>query len=114
MLLRYKSVSPKYMEVDMNHSHETAVFAAELGETPTVDLHEALDTHDGVQELETFLDRQFVAGTPVVRIIHGRGTGAMRQAVHDALSTSPYIVFFKDATGGHSAGGVTFAVLDTR
>jgi len=96
----------------MKNSHETAVFAAEIGNPPTIDLHNAIDTHDGVRDLEMFIDRQYRGGTSTVKIIHGRGSGAMRRAVHDSLKINPLVVFYRDAQAPHSMGGVTYAVLN--
>lgn len=100
-------------EAAMTRREDLEVLSAEIGSPPVVDLHCADNTHDGVQELERFLDRLYIDGATVVKIIHGRGTGAMRRAVHEALTESPYVVYFRDANAGHSAGGVTFAVLNS-
>jgi DNA mismatch repair protein MutS2 len=101
------------MEVEMTRRQDLEILSAEIGSPPAVDLHQADNTHDGVRQLEQFLDRRYVDGETVVKIIHGRGTGAMRRAVHEALTESPYVAYFRDAQAGHSIGGVTFAVLNT-
>ena len=41
--------------------------------------------------LEQYLDAASLSGMPFVRIIHGKGTGALRQAVRTALSSSRYV-----------------------
>ena len=58
---------------------------------------EALDT------LENYLDAAFLAGLPFVRIIHGKGTGKLREAVRQALQGHPHIRSFE--TGGEKEGG---------
>lgn len=64
-----------------------------------------------VAPLEKYLDDASLAGMPFVRIIHGKGTGKLRQAVRQILMSSPLVKMIergKDAEGGE---GVTVAVL---
>lgn len=56
--------------------------AAEFGGTPELDLHDVRDLSSGIYELDYFLNAQFMRRQRAVKIIHGRGTGAMRNAVH--------------------------------
>jgi DNA mismatch repair protein MutS2 len=62
-------------------------------------------------ELERYLDTAYRANLPSVRIIHGKGTGALRQAVRRQLSSHPAVV--RSESGGHGEGGdgVTIAYL---
>jgi len=64
-----------------------------------------------LQMLERYLDSAYLAGLPWVRIIHGKGTGKLRQAVRQALSGHPQIKSFE--LGGDKEGGegVTVAKL---
>lgn len=62
-------------------------------------------------ELEQFLDRALLAGPDGVEIIHGRGTGALRKAVHQVLKTFPGVASYTLAPedqGGDGATIVTF------
>jgi DNA mismatch repair protein MutS2 len=63
-------------------------------------------------ELERYLDTAYRANLPSVRIIHGKGTGALRQAVRRQLSSHPAVS--RSETGGHGEGGdgVTIAYLN--
>lgn len=63
-------------------------------------------------ELERYLDTAYRANLPSVRIIHGKGTGALRQAVRRQLSAHPAVA--RSEPGGHGEGGdgVTIAYLN--
>lgn len=67
---------------------------------------------DVEQELERYLDSAYRANLPSVRIIHGKGTGALRQAVRRQLAAHPAVV--RSESGGHGEGGdgVTIAYLN--
>lgn len=94
--------------------HEALIFGAELGTSaPEIDLH-GMDTIDATRAVDLFLDQQFMAEERVVRIIHGRGTGALRGAVHRLLAQNAHVEYFRDAQAQYSQGGVTYAVLARR
>lgn len=58
-------------------------------------------------ELEQFLDRALLAGPDGVEIIHGRGTGALRKAVHQVLKTFPGVASYVLAPEDQGGDGVT-------
>jgi DNA mismatch repair protein MutS2 len=62
-------------------------------------------------EFESYIDDAFRAGLPFVRIIHGKGTGALRQAVREALRGHPLVKKFDSAPPEQGGEGVTIAVL---
>src|SRR5262249_44291429 len=66
---------------------------------------------EGVDALAAFLDRAARAGLAEVRVIHGVGSGALRRALHEYLSTSPYCASFHGAEPERGGAGVTIAVL---
>jgi len=61
--------------------------------------------------LESFLDRAVVESVGVVRIIHGMGTGALRDAVREYLVSSPYVSRFEQADRRDGGAGATIAWL---
>lgn len=67
---------------------------------------------DVEDQLERYLDNAFRANMPSVRIIHGKGTGALRQAVRRQLASHPGVA--RSESGGHGEGGdgVTIAYFD--
>jgi len=61
--------------------------------------------------LEEYLDDAFMAGLPSVRIIHGKGTGAVRRVVEDVLSTHPLVTTHRPGAASEGGGGATVAAL---
>ncbi len=66
---------------------------------------------DGLDELDKYLEKAYSAGLPFVRIVHGKGTGRMREAVRAALKDSPYVKSFEEAHQNEGGAGVTIARL---
>ena len=69
---------------------------------------------DMLVELDRYLDSAYLAGLPTVRIIHGNGTGALRQAVRDELREHPLVSQFRAGENGEGGDGVTVAKLVQR
>jgi DNA mismatch repair protein MutS2 len=69
-------------------------------------------TSDEARDLvEQYLDDAFMAGLPNVRLIHGKGTGALRKAVRGLLSGHPLVESFRDGEPSEGGAGATVAVL---
>jgi DNA mismatch repair protein MutS2 len=66
---------------------------------------------EGLDELERYLERAFSAGLLFVRIVHGKGTGRMREAVRSALKESPYVTSFEEPKENEGGAGVTVAKI---
>ena len=60
------------------------------------------------------MDDARLAGLERIRIIHGKGTGALRQAVHDYLKAQPEIKSFSLAGYREGGTGVTIAFLKNK
>ena len=94
------------------HALETAVFAAELGVVPEIDLH-GEPVHLAISHLEEFVHHEVINGTEVVKIIHGRGNGILQKAVRSWLTEQNKIVlYYRDASHQLQQGAVTFAALE--
>ncbi len=65
-------------------------------------------------ELDRYLDTAYLAGLPFVRIIHGKGTGALRQAVREELRGHPLVSEFRAGDLNEGGEGVTVARLVQR
>jgi DNA mismatch repair protein MutS2 len=61
--------------------------------------------------LEKYLDDAFLAGLTSVRIIHGKGTGALRRAVEEVLSGHPLVAAHRPGSPSEGGGGATVATL---
>jgi DNA mismatch repair protein MutS2 len=66
---------------------------------------------DGLTYVDKYLDDAFLAGMPLVRIVHGKGTGALRQAVQQQLRDHPLVKSFRSGERGEGGSGVTVAYL---
>lgn len=64
---------------------------------------------DAKAELIKYLDDAYLAHLPSVRIIHGRGSGALRGMVRDYLKTCRYVKSFRD--GEYNEGGTGVSVV---
>ncbi|HTG72839.1 MAG TPA: Smr/MutS family protein, partial [Terriglobia bacterium] len=66
---------------------------------------------DATSRTDKFLDEAFLAQLPEVRIVHGSGTGALRNAIADLLKNHPHVVRFEFAPQNLGGRGVTIATL---
>ncbi len=66
---------------------------------------------EALMELDKYLDDAYLAHLPNVRIVHGKGTGALRSAVHDHLRRLDYIAEYHLGEFGEGDAGVTIATF---
>ncbi len=66
---------------------------------------------EAIGEIDQFLDDAVLAGLSPVRIVHGKGTGALRKATHDYLSRDKRVSIFRAGGDGEGGDGVTVAEL---
>jgi DNA mismatch repair protein MutS2 len=86
--------------------------APERGPSPGMELDiRGMLAEEGVAALDEYLDRAASAGLPFVRIIHGKGTGALRKAVRDAAKRHPAAASFETGREGEGGDGVTVVKL---
>lgn len=65
---------------------------------------------EALDEVENYLDKASLVNLTPIYIIHGHGTGALKQAVRDFLKTSPYVAKYRP--GEDSEGGDGVCVVD--
>ena len=75
-----------------------------------VDLR-GLMAEDALDKMERYLEQAFLSGLPFVRIIHGKGTGRLRQAVREALRGHEYVRSFEEGGSTEGGEGVTVALM---
>jgi len=76
----------------------------------TLDLR-GMTADDGLNKLEFYLDEASLNNMPTVYIIHGHGTGVLREAVRDYLNTSPYVAKYRAGEQGEGGNGVSVVEL---
>ncbi len=64
---------------------------------------------EALSELDKYLDDAYLAHLPSVRIVHGKGTGALRNAVHNYLRRNKTVKSYRLGEFGEGDAGVTIA-----
>lgn len=64
---------------------------------------------EAIAKLDKYLDDAYIAHLPSVRIVHGKGTGALRTAVHAHLKRQNYVKSYHLGEFGEGDAGVTIA-----
>lgn len=62
---------------------------------------------EAIAELDKYLDDAYIAHLSSVRIVHGKGTGALRQGVHNYLKRQKHVDSYRLGTFGEGDAGVT-------
>ena len=66
---------------------------------------------EALARVQRFVDEALVGGVPSVEILHGKGTGALRQAIHDQLAGRPDVSAYAAAPPDQGGDGVTVVDL---
>ena len=62
---------------------------------------------EAIMELDKYLDDAYIAHLPSVRIVHGKGTGALRKGVHNYLRHQKHVKSYRLGEFGEGDAGVT-------
>jgi len=89
-------------------NHPSSMFVASPG--MELDLR-GQRAEDALDMLDRYLEKAYMAGLPFVRIIHGKGTGKLRQEVRAALKDHPQVTSFEEGAPKEGGEGVTVAKL---
>ena len=73
-----------------------------------------LTVDEALLKLDKYLDDAFVAGLYQVRVIHGKGTGTLRQVVREQLAKHPLVKLYRPAGYNEGGAGVTIVELAQR
>lgn len=68
-------------------------------------------TDEAIAELDKYLDDAYIAHLPSVRVVHGKGTGALRNAVHSHLKRLKYVKEYRLGEYGEGDAGVTIVTF---
>lgn len=74
--------------------------------SPTLDLR-GIRVEDALDSLENYLDKVSLANLTPVTVIHGHGTGALKSAIREFLTSSPYVKNFRPGGDGEGGDGVS-------
>lgn len=97
-----KVVQEKKQKVYNSFSHKKTSVRSEI------DLRGKM-VDEAVYELETYLDRAVMNSYNEVYVIHGKGTGALREGILNYLKKCPYVKEYR--IGGHGEGGLGCTVV---
>ncbi len=75
-----------------------------------IDLHH-MTAGEAAYCLDQYLNDAFMAGKRRVKIIHGKGTGTLRQVVSEKLAAHPLVRSYRLSGYGEGGDGVTIAEL---
>lgn len=113
MRVSYGEIEPVHPE-DNKRKLSTSILNVQYSKTGNVktELHlHGKTVHEAWTETDKYIDDAFLAGLPRVRIIHGKGTGALRAAIHDLLQDHAQVNDFQLAALNEGGAGATIVTL---
>ena len=69
------------------------------------------NVEDAIFIVDKYLDDCYLSNLPTARIVHGKGTGKLRNGIHSFLKTHPHVKSFRLGTFGEGEMGVTIVEL---
>jgi len=73
-----------------------------------------LTVDEALFRLDRYLNDAFMAGLPFVRIVHGKGMGILRRAIHESLAKHPLVKSYRLGDYNEGDYGVTIVEIDNR
>lgn len=98
-------IQASYANIRENISQKRMTFK------PDIDLR-GMRGDEALQRVISFLDEAIMLGYRDVRILHGTGTGALRQLIRQYLSTNPVVATYADEQVQLGGTGITVVQLD--
>ena len=110
-LLQENSVSGPGLESRKKGSGSSNIkMSKSFGISPEINVL-GMTVDEAVAQLDKYLDDAYIAHLPQVRIVHGKGTGALRAGIHKHLKRLKYIKEFHLGGFGEGDAGVTIVVF---
>ena len=94
-------ITPSVMDVQRSKVDSVKTELYLLGQT----------VDQALEAVDKYLDDAYLASLPKVRIIHGKGTGALRQGIHEGLRAHPLVTSFELAPRSEGGDGATVVML---
>jgi len=69
---------------------------------------------EALLKLDKYLNDAFMAGLYQIRVVHGKGTGTLRQAVREQLAKHPLVKSYRPGEYGEGGNGVTIVELASK
>lgn len=83
---------------------------AERSATSEIDIR-GMNCDEAIMDLDRYIDNSLIAGIGTITIIHGKGTGVLRKAVHDYLRRHKNVQTYRLGVFGEGENGVTVVEL---
>jgi DNA mismatch repair protein MutS2 len=110
--LKFKTKLNRLTKIDAQNIDTQALptsYVKFSGET-RIDVR-GLRANDAIREVDKFISEAILSNISNITIIHGKGTGALRTALHQFLETHPQVESFREGTIEEGGAGVTVVIL---
>ncbi|MCS6907407.1 MAG: endonuclease MutS2 [Anaerolineales bacterium] len=108
----YDLLSDEEKETQLSREELPSTHFPKPKETPSWELDlRGLRVEEALETIDRYLDSALFAGLPFVRLIHGKGSGRLRQAIRAHLRNHPHILSFEAGEEQEGGEGVTIVKL---
>ena len=109
---RLSELELKSHPAEVKSDRPASKISAPRTESPGVELDlRGKRAEDALDVLDGYLERAYLSGMPYVRIIHGKGTGRLRDVVREKLQSHPHIASYEGGKQNEGGEGVTVAKI---
>lgn len=115
MNIKLNNLSPVKLDKNetLNKTHTTKISGSKLkSKNATTEINViGQSVEEAIFVIDKFLDDSVLANLQTVRIVHGKGTGKLRQGIHSFLKKNSHVKSFRLGTFGEGEMGVTIVEL---
>lgn len=115
MNIKLNNLSPVKLDKNenLNKAHTTKISGNKLkSKTATTEINViGQSVEEAIFVIDKFLDDSVLANLQTIRIVHGKGTGKLRQGIHSFLKKNSHVKSFRLGTFGEGEMGVTVVEL---